>query len=92
MPRLVIRSKDRFEPDGIIEVVVWELEVPLAPCQHHFKYRLYCGSAGVCLVRYDNERGKGDHVHYGEFQQAYAFSTLERLLQDFQQDISRVRK
>ncbi|MGH8524670.1 MAG: toxin-antitoxin system TumE family protein, partial [Gammaproteobacteria bacterium] len=29
------------------------------------KYRLYCGRGGRCLVRYDNETGKGDHRHYG---------------------------
>ncbi|MGH8865340.1 MAG: toxin-antitoxin system TumE family protein [Burkholderiales bacterium] len=48
--------------------------------------RLYCGRGGRCLVRYDNETGKGDHRHYGTHQEGYRFVSLERLIQDFRAD------
>ena len=91
MSKLIFRSKDRFEPDGLIEIVVWELDTPLHPCTHCYKYRLYFGMAGASVVRYDNERGKGDHVHYGETEQPYAFTTLEQLLKDFLRDTKEVK-
>jgi len=41
----------------------------------------------VCRVRYDNERGKGDHRHLGEREEDYNFTTLEQLLADFERDV-----
>ena len=40
-------------------------------------------------MRYDNEAGKGDHCHVGEKEQAYLFSTPQRLIADFLADIER---
>ena len=44
---------------------------------------------GVCVVRYDNEVGKGDHRHFNEKESAYTFQTPEKLIADFQRDIAR---
>ena len=58
---------------------------------HPYKYRLYYGQAdGSCLVRYDNERGKGDHRHVGDTEETYSFSTLLKLIEDFEADIERM--
>ena len=64
------------------------IPLSLPPSTHGYKYRLYYGAAGVCRVRYDNERGKGDHRHRGEREENYAFTTLDRLLADFEHDVS----
>ncbi|EPJ5824724.1 toxin-antitoxin system TumE family protein [Pluralibacter gergoviae] len=32
--------------------------------QHAYKYSLSCIVDGVCVMRYDNERGKGNHKHF----------------------------
>ncbi len=45
--------------------------------------------SGVCVIRYDNEGGKGDHRHCGKKESAYAFTSPEALLADFQHDIAR---
>ena len=45
---------------------------------------------GECLVRYDNETGKGDHLHYGDRESPYAFQDWERLLVDFLADVARL--
>jgi hypothetical protein len=63
----------------------------LAPCTHLYKYRLYFGADGHCRVRYDNERGKGDHRHVNGVEQVYSFASLSALLDDFQRDVENWR-
>lgn len=91
--RLILRDK-KVKRGLIIEMVVWKLVVPLEGCNHRFKYRLFCGSleTGMGLVRYDNERGKGDHKHTDAGEQPYAFTGLERLFTDFEKDVREVLK
>ncbi|MCG5072158.1 toxin-antitoxin system TumE family protein [Paraburkholderia tagetis] len=48
---------------------------------HPYKYNLAYIVRGVCVLRYDNERGKGDHKHLGAAEMAYAFTTPEQLLE-----------
>ena len=88
---LIASAKEVRDNGSIVEVVVWELPESLAPSTHRYKYRLYFGSAGASRVRYDNERGKGDHRHIGEQEEDYVFTTLERLLEDFQRDVENWR-
>jgi hypothetical protein len=77
--------------DGrLLQRVVWRLPYPTLERPHGLKYRLYCGRAGHCIVRYDNESGKGDHVHYGNTEQPYRFISLDRLIQDFYADVERL--
>lgn len=83
----VARAREIRDDGAIVEVVIWELDLPVPPCLHRFKYRLYFGAGGQCRVRYDNERGKGDHRHIGKREQAYVFTSLEVLLADFRRDV-----
>jgi hypothetical protein len=82
--RRVVLAEDAFA-----EVVIWRIEEPVSPARHHFKYRLAYVVAGECVVRYDNERGKGDHRHFETIETAYRFSTAEQLMADFVADIGR---
>ena len=86
--RLIAHSKEIREDGSIIEIVIWELPKPLHPSSHGFKYRLYYGCGGIDRVRYDNERGKGDHRHIDGMEQPYAFRSIDRLLDDFERDIA----
>jgi hypothetical protein len=54
---------------------------------HAFKYRLAFVVDGVCVLRYDNEAGKGDHKHVGEVETAYTFESPRRLLADFWRNV-----
>jgi hypothetical protein len=54
---------------------------------HAFKYRLAYVVEGACVLRYDNESGKGDHKHIGLLETDYLFTTPAQLLADFWQDI-----
>ena len=88
--REIIRYR-KEKNSRIIEVVNWRLSEPVAGSVHPFKYRLYCGlTDGTCIVRYDNERGKGDHRHVGPVEEAYRFTTLRKLVEDFEADLERM--
>ncbi len=87
--KLLAHVKEVRDDGSTVEIVVWELPEPLPPSTHGYKYRLYYGSAGDCRVRYDNERGKGDHRHIGQAEHPYTFTTVEQLLDDFETDIAR---
>ena len=89
--RLIHRRKHTF-PDGtIIETVVWLLPAPVPGSGHRFKYRFYFGTPGSRLIGYDNERGKGDHRHYGEAEESYRFVSPDRLIADFWKDVDKWR-
>lgn len=84
---LLAHTKEVRDDGSIVEVVIWELPDPLPPSVHSFKYRLFYGTPSNERVRYDNERGKGDHRHVGGRQEPYVFSSIDRLLDDFERDI-----
>ena len=66
-----------------MEIKVWSVPNPVRPSTHHYRYSLFCGRPGVRLVGFDNEAGKGDHMHVGGAEKPYAFTSLDRLLADF---------
>ncbi|MCF7978139.1 MAG: DUF6516 family protein [Chromatiaceae bacterium] len=84
----ILRDRKQFANGVIVERVVWALPGATADHPHGLKYRLYCGHSGRCLVRYDNERGKGDHKHIGDTEQPYPFVSLTQLLADFAADVA----
>ncbi len=92
MPKaqLLVRVKESVS-GSIREIVIWLLDEPLPGCSHRLKYRLYYGKSGAhCLVRYDNERGKGDHRHVQDKEESYNFTSVERLITDFDNDVRRL--
>jgi len=77
----------------IIQVVVWRLADPLPGSAHHYKYRLhYQDAEGVDIIRYDNERRKGDHRHIKGKEETYRFETVKKLVLDFYDTIRDMRK
>ena len=74
----------------LVEMVIWKLPRSSSNHPRGIKYRLYCGRAGECVVRYDNEAGKGDHRHYGAREEPYAFVSVDRLIDDFMEDCTRL--
>jgi len=85
----LLRTRVIYAETAFAELALWQVPKPLAGSAHRFKYRLAYVVSGVCVLRYDNEDGKGDHRHFGGKENAYAFSTPEKLLADFQRYISR---
>ncbi|MEY6432600.1 DUF6516 family protein [Thioalkalicoccus limnaeus] len=88
-PILIQKRRYDLADDRFVSVSVFELPAPLPGSTHRFKYRLALVVAGVCVLRYDNESGKGDHKHLGSREVPYSFVSLDRLLEDFWADVSR---
>jgi Family of unknown function (DUF6516) len=86
---LIARTRIVYSTNAFAELVLWRVPAPVAGSAHEYKYRLAYVVDSVCVVRYDNEVGKGDHRHFGPVENAYGLSTPERLMVDFQKDIAR---
>lgn len=85
---------DRYPLDetSFVELVMWRVPKPLTGSRHHLKYRLAYVESEVCIVRYDNEAGKGDHRHIRKREMAYLFVSEESLLADFWSDVDAWRR
>ena len=85
----LIRTRIAYSESAFAELALWRLEKPPDGSLHGFKYGLAYVVRGECVLRYDNEAGKGDHRHFGGKENAYVSTTPEQLLADFQNDIAR---
>jgi hypothetical protein len=86
---LIARRRIVYSARAFAELVLWRVPEAVHGSAHAYKYRLAYVVDEVCVVRYDNEVGKGDHRHVDDVQRPYRFSTPDRLLADFQADIER---
>ena len=89
--RLLVDQRIILSDHEFAEIVVWELAAPLRGSAHDLKYRLAFVVNGECVLRYDNEAGKGDHRHAAGRERAYRFEGIDKLLADFERDIARWR-
>lgn len=85
----LISTRITYSESAFAELVLWRLPKPVAGSGHGYKYRLAYIVRGECVLRYDNEAGKGDHKHVGGSESTYAFTSPEQLIADFQRDIER---
>ena len=82
-----------YKDGAIREMIIWRLPTRDQERPHRLKYRLSYGYPDRCLVRYDNERGKGDHRHYsdreGDHEENYSWTSVRSLITDFKADIEK---
>ena len=78
-----------FQMVRLSTMVIWKLDRPDPDRSHGFKYRLFYGRKGQRIVGYDNEKGKGDHRHYRGREEPYVFTTVGRLIEDFNADVKK---
>jgi hypothetical protein len=85
------RERIEFDEGSFVELSIFELPKPLAGSTHNFKYRLAYVVSDECVMRYDNEAGKGDHKHIGRRQYPYHFVDVDTLISDFYTEVERIR-
>jgi hypothetical protein len=85
--QLLLRERRILSEGQFVDIVIWRLPGPVPGSSHGFKYRLAFVVDEVCVLRFDNEAGKGDHKHIGDEEVAYTFTTLETLVADFWNEI-----
>jgi len=88
---LLLRERIILAESAFAEIRVWRVPSPVRGSAHDYKYALAYVVGGICVLRYDNEAGKGDHRHLGSVETSYRFTTPERLLADFWEDVDRWR-
>lgn len=88
---LLFHQRIDYDDGAIVEMKLWRVPSPVPPSTHGLKYSLFYGRPGRREVGYDNERGKGDHRHYGGKETNYVFSTVEQLMADFWTDVKSQR-
>lgn len=88
---LLLHERYQLADEAFAEIRIWRVSTPVRGSDHAYKYSLAYVVAGECVLRYDNEAGKGDHRHIGEVEEFYAFTDLERLIADFRRDVRQWR-
>jgi len=89
---LLIDERHVLDAGMFVEIVIWRLPRPARGSAHRFKYRLALVVDGVCVLRYDNEAGKGGHRHAKDAEEPYDFTDPEALLADFWSDVETWRR
>ena len=88
--RKLINERVVISESTFVEIVVWEVPDANIGSIHFYKYRLALVVNQVCVMRYDNEPGKGDHMHIGDEEFEYTFITAEKLIDDFWQSVEKI--
>jgi hypothetical protein len=81
---LLLRRRTKLGEEAFAEVVIWKVPRPLRGSLHSYKYRLAYIERGICVIRFDNEAGKGDHIHLDDSEWPYVFISTEKLVEDFE--------
>jgi hypothetical protein len=87
---LLLRQRVVLTDAVFAELVLWHVPTSVPGSLHHYKYRLALIRNGICIMRYDNESGKGDHRHYGVREHPYSFTSVDTLLEDFNHDVKTI--
>jgi hypothetical protein len=90
--RATLLRRDRIvlPSEAIVEMVVWRVPKPLPGSAHGFKYRFAYVVSDECVLRYDNEAGKGDHKHVRTREVAVTFSNIDELIAQFIAEVERL--
>lgn len=84
-------EKSILDARSFTHIRVWKVPQPVLGSSHDLKYSLVYVVDGLCLLRYDNERGKGDHYHLGDAEFPYQFESPEALFDDFMIQVQMLR-
>jgi len=85
--RLLLNQRQQVRAAAFVSLRVWAVPAAVRGSAHGYKYSLAFVVSGVCVLRFDNEAGKGDHKHVGATEAPYRFTTAEQLLTDFWREV-----
>lgn len=87
---LIEHVKTTDELGNTIEVTIWKVSKSKDK-PHGYKYSLVYIVDDKRVIGYDNAEGKEDHRHYGNKEEIYEFKSIDKLFNDFYQDIRRIK-
>lgn len=88
---LLFEHKTVGTEGDIIQIKIWKVPESVPPTTHGLKYRLVYVRNGERVVGFDNERGKGDHMHLDGMEMSYHFAGVEKLIGDFIAEVNKRR-
>jgi hypothetical protein len=88
---LLLRERHQIADDAFVELRIWRVPRPVRGSEHEYKYALAYVVKVICVLRYDNEVGKGDHKHVRSLETGYRFTTHTQLIADFWRDVDQWR-
>lgn len=83
----LLRERRYLSETAFAELNIWRVPEPVRGSDHSFKYRLVLIVGDACVLRYDNEAGKGDPKHVFDREVPYRFTDLSSLQSDFWADV-----
>lgn len=87
------RDKVRLNASSFIEIVIWEVTSPVVGILYGgYKYSMAYVVGSVCVLRYDNERRKGDHKNIRATEIKTRFPTIDALVNAFFDDVETHRR
>ena len=89
---LVMNRRIWLDANSLLSLVVWDVTPSVRGSNHKYKYRLAYVVEGKCVLRYDNEAGKGDHKHQGAAEIPIEFIDINRLVDDFVVKVNQLRR
>lgn len=91
MAILIYYDKHKTPEEDIIEINIWKVEKS-KEFPYGIKYRLVYTHKNIRILGYDNERAKGDHKHYLNIEKNYKFVNVNKLLDDFENDVKKIKE
>lgn len=92
MDAQLLHERHQVSEDSFAELRIWRVSSSVRGSTHEYKYSLAYVVAGECVLRYDNEAGKGDHRHIGSTEHSYSFYDPAQLMTDFWSDVDKWRQ
>jgi hypothetical protein len=89
--RLLLDERQQVGAGAFVSLRIWAVPAAVRGSAHGYKYSLAFVIGGVCVLRFDNEAGKGDHKHVGATETPYRFRTPEQLMSDFWREVDQWR-
>ena len=91
MAVLMFYKKNITNEGDKIEIKVWKVDNS-KDFPQGIKYSLVYVHKSKRIIGYDNERKKGHHKHYFDKEEEYKFVNPERLYNDFENDVKKLRE
>lgn len=88
----LMNTRIQIADNAFVTIRILQVDPEILGSNHQYKYSLAYIVDGVCVMRYDNERGKGDHKHIGEQEYPVIFTTIQNLIASFHADIAMLRR
>ena len=84
-----LQFDDRFVlgDRAFAQVKVWRVPIAVRGSSHGPKYSFALVNDNECVLRFDNEAGKGDHRHMNGIETPLEFDNLAGLLADFWKEV-----